>query len=291
MSEILTTPLPAPAAWRGDELTDTDAWQYTLSRADVAVLDEALAYVSARGLTFPDFGQDDFPLAGLAPLLADVAERLENGLGFMLLRGLPVERYSEQELRTVYYGLGLHLGKPVPQNPNGDLLGRVRNVGDLRDKQTRVYETNAYLPYHTDPSDVVGLLCVRPARQGGLSSLVSVASVYNRMLETFPEYLGLFYRHVYYAHLGEDLPTRTPLFSYYAGKFTCRYLRQYIELGHEVMGVPLSPVEVAALDRFDAIAAEPGMRLDMMMEPGDIQFANNYMILHSRTAFEDHEDV
>ena len=170
------------------------------------------------------------------------------------------------------------------------LIGQVMNVGDLKDPQTRVYETNAYLPYHCDPSDVVGLLCLRKARSGGVSSLVSVAALYNRMVEVCPHYLGLFYRPMYYAHLGEELPTLTPLFSYHAGKLSCRYLRQYIELAHDVMGTSLSKVENEAFDFFDAIAAEPELRLDMLLEPGDIQFANNYMILHSRTAFDDHEE-
>lgn len=106
---------------------------------------------------------------------------MENGRGFLLLRGLPIERYSDDEVRTIYYGIGLHLGSPVRQNPQGDLLGLVlvMHVGDVNDKQTRVFETNLYLPYHTDPSDVVGLLCLRKAKAGGMSSLVSSAFVEN----------------------------------------------------------------------------------------------------------------
>jgi hypothetical protein len=118
-------------------------------------------------------------LPSLKAKLARHAEELENGRGFMVLRGLPVHRYTvtplhrytDDEINTVYYGLGLHLGVPVRQNPRGDLLGVVMNVGDPTQKTTRVYETNLYLPYHSDPSDVVGLLCVRKAKAGGVSSL------------------------------------------------------------------------------------------------------------------------
>jgi hypothetical protein len=80
------------------------------------------------------------------------------------------------------------------------------------------------------------------------------------------------------------------LLSYHDGKLTCRYLRQYIELGHEVRELPLSRVEIEALDTFDALTRDPALRLDMLMQPGDIQLANNYMVLHSRTAFTDHNN-
>ena len=164
------------------------------------------------------------------------------------------------------------------------------NVGDPEKKETRVYETNAYLPYHTDPSDVVGLLCLRKAKTGGLSSLVSAASVYNEIVTHHPEFLALFYRPFYYAHLGKTRPGLSPLFSYHDGKLACRYLRQYIELGHDMMQLPLSRIETEALDLFDSLTHEKGRRLDMMLEPGDLQFANNYAVLHSRTGFEDHND-
>ena len=290
MGLILTEKISGPTAWKSEDVLEDRSWIEELSSEAIDAIDTALENVKTRGLDFPEFQKEDFPLPALADDLARYTEYLESGRGFLLLRGLPVERYSDSEIRIIYYGLGLNLGIPVMQNPAGDLLGLVMNVGDPNDKSTRVYQTNAYLPYHTDPSDVVGLLCLRRARTGGLSSLVSAASVYNEILENHPEYLSIFYRPLYYAHMGEDLPSLTPIFSYHAGKLSCRYLRQYIELGHEIMGLPLSRVETEALDLFDSITHDERFRLDMMLEPGDIQFANNYAILHSRNGFEDHED-
>ena len=101
-------------------------------------------------------------------------------------------------------------------------------MGDPSDKRTRVYETSLYLPYHSDPSDVVGLLCVRKARSGGISSLVSVARIYNEILAKHPEYLGLYFRLFYFEHLCEPQPSLSPIFSYHQGKLSCRYLRQYL---------------------------------------------------------------
>lgn len=282
---ILKKPITGPEAWRGIDLRDNNAWFHTLSSNEITAIDSALNRIKDAHRAFPKFVAREFQLPALADTLQTITNALENGHGFYLLRGLPVERYSDEDINNIYYGIGLNLGTPVTQNPNGDLLGTVANVGDLKNKHTRVYETNAYLPYHTDPSDVVGLLCLKKAKSGGLSSLVSAATIYNRLLEQYPEYLGIYYRPMFYAHLGED--TRSPIFSFHEGKLSCRYLRQYIELGHDINNTSLSSIEIAALDQFDAIMQEPDIRLDMMLEPGDIQFANNYAILHSRTQFVD----
>lgn len=291
MDIVRTQPITGPAAWRGPDFDGDTRWIHHLTPDHIALFDTALTQLKARGLRYPDFGRDDFPIHALAPELACFADELENGRGFLLLRGLPVERYSEEDLNVLYYGLGLHMGTPVRQNPRGDLLGAVMNVGDVTKKTTRVYETNLYLPYHSDPSDVVGLLCVRKAMHGGLSSLVSVAAIHNEILRRHTELIGLYYRPMYFEHLCEPHPSLSPIFSYHQGKLSCRYLRQYLELGHEVMQQPLSRVEIAALDLFDEVMHDPAIRLDMMLEPGDIQFANNYAVLHSRTAFEDDPDL
>ncbi len=291
MSIIRTTPITGPAAWRGTDFTQDDSWVHHFTPDTIALMDAALEQLRARGLRFPNFGKDDFAIHAMAADLARYADELENGRGFLLLRGLPVARYNDEELSCIYYGLGLHLGTPVGQNPRGDLLGAVMNVGDLADKRTRVYETNLYLPYHSDPSDVVGLLCVRKAMRGGLSSLASVATIHNEILAQHAEFIGLYYRPMYFEHLCEPRPSLSPIFSFHEGKLSCRYLRQYLELGHDIMEQPLSRVELAALDLFDGVMHDPKIRLDMMLEPGDIQFANNYAVLHSRTSFEDDPDL
>ena len=291
MSTILKQPVTGPSAWTAKDYIDDTSYIHHLREQDLADIKAGLAQLKVYGKKFPHFGQQDFPLQHLATKLTQLVDDLENGRGFFLLRGLPLEQFTQEQQHTIYYGIGLHLGIPVAQNPRGDILGAVENVGDPNDKQTRVYETNLFLPYHTDPSDVVGLLSLRKAKQGGLSSLVSSAAIYNQILSEYPEYLGLYYKTYYYAHLGKQRPTPSPLFSYHKGKLSCRYLRQYIELGHEMLEHPLSQVELKALDIFDEIMLREEMRLNMMLEPGDMQFANNYLVLHSRNSFEDHEDV
>ena len=289
MSIVLNTPLSGPAAWRGEDISQPALWTRHFSTSDICELEAALAHARTTGRSLAELRPADFPLQTILPALHAVADELENGKGFQLLRGLDVNRYSHADLLTIYYGLGLHMGTPVCQNPRGDLLGLVAHVGDVADKNTRVYETNLYLPYHSDPSDVVGLLCVRKAQSGGVSSLISVAAMYNEILAHHREYLGLYYKLWYFSHLCEPLPSLSPIFSMHQGKLSCRYLRQYIELGHEIRDLPLSRVEIEALDVFDSLMTRADLRLDMMLEPGDIQFANNYAVLHSRTSFIDHD--
>ena len=286
---LLTKEVDGPEAWTGADMADASRWTHRLSGESIAAIDAALHRLEARGAVPPDFTKDDFPIGPLAAPLARISEQLEKGCGFFLLRGLPVERYDDAQIASIYYGIGLHLGLPVGQNPQGDLIGTVMNVGDIDDPNTRVFQTHAYLPYHTDPSDAVCLLCLRRAREGGLSSLVSAAAIHNAILREHPAMLGLYYRPWHYAHLRTDGAGFSPIFSYHDGKLSCRYLRQYIELGHEQRGQPVTAAEREALDLFDAVSQREEMRLDMMLEPGDMQFANNYAVLHSRSAFRDAE--
>ncbi|MBA4501354.1 TauD/TfdA family dioxygenase [Marinobacterium marinum] len=290
MIDYYSQAIDGRVAWMGQDLDSDSGWIYSLSADEQAVLHQALEHVQSKGFKAPDFEQSDFPIEPIRPSIDRILNELEEGRGFILIRGLDADRYSEEELQSLYYGLGLYMGRSVKQNARGDLLGMVTNVGDLDDKNTRVYETNAYLPYHTDLSDVVGLLSIQRAKNGGLSSLVSAATIYNTILDEAPEYLEVLYQPFYFAHLGEEKPTPSPIFSYHRGKLSCRYLRQYIELGHDIAGVPLTPEQVSAMDLFDDIMHRSAIKLDMMLEPGDIQFANNYMVLHSRTGFEDHDE-
>ncbi|MDK2778032.1 MAG: TauD/TfdA family dioxygenase [Pseudomonadota bacterium] len=291
MSIILKTPITDSVAWKGQDLVKDDSWIFYLSDDSLACIAESLAFCKSRGAQVPAITAEDFPVSGkLKEDIAFFSEELENGRGFVLIRGLGKTGYSEEDLQTVYYGIGLHMGTPVSQNPKGEMIGKVTSVGDPSERNTRVYETNAYLPYHTDLSDVVGLLSIRKAKSGGLSSLVSAATVYNEILTKHPEYTGLLYRPIYFNHLGEELPSLSPIFSYHNGKLACRYLRKYIEDGQAIRNISLSKVELEMLDLIDSIIHDDAIRMDMMLEPGDIQFANNYTVMHSRTSFEDHDD-
>jgi hypothetical protein len=217
-----------------------------------------------------------------------------DGRGFVVLRGLPVRRYSDDDVGLIFWGFGRYMGAPLYQNPQGDLLGHVydhgRTYGNI---DVRGYETNAYLPYHTDAGDMVGLLCLRRSLEGGLSSIVSSTTVHNEILARHPEYLGLLYSGYYYIRREAALTERgvserpIPVFGHQDGVVSCRYIRNQINAGAVKRDVPLTTFELAALDFLDEQTRRPDLRLDMDLQAGDIQFINNYTILHSRTGFVD----
>ena len=293
MNTILKSPITDQCAWVGQEIAHKTDWIYQLSPHMLNVLDKALGKLEQHNLMAPNFEKSDALIedAEFLKQIDLICNELENGYGFIVIRGLDAEKYNEHQLANIYYLIGLHMGNSVTQNARGDLMGYVENIGDKNQKMTRVYETNDYLPYHADLSDVVGLLSIRKAKEGGLSSIVSSSTVYNRILAEYPEYLGYFYHPAWYDHLGETEPSLSPIFSYFDGKLACRYLRYYIELGHDRRSVPLSQVQIDALNIFDQISQDSNLRLDMMLEPGDIQFCNNYCVMHSRSSFEDYDEV
>ena len=197
-------------------------------------------------------------------------------------------------IRDSFWGMGRYLGAPLYQNPQGDLLGHVydhgRTYGNI---DVRGYETNAYLPYHTDAGDMVGLLCLRRSLEGGLSSIVSSVTVHNEIASAHPEYLGLLYNGFYYIRREAALTERgvsdrpIPVFGYRDGVVSCRYIRNQINAGAVKREVPLTRLEQAALDYLDEQTRRTDLRLDMDLQAGDIQFINNYTTLHSRTGFVD----
>ena len=218
MSVILKEKIEDPSAWKGKDIKDDGSWIYHWSDQSISVLEKALENVKQKGLQVPDFTKEDFPITELSEEISYFNEELENGKCFIVIRGLPIERYTDDEAAIIYYGLGLHMGTPVSHNIKGDMLGDVRNIGSTDNKHVRVYETNEYLPYHADLSDVVGLLCLRKAKSGGMSSLSSAMTLYNEILEKHPEYLGLLHRLFLLEHLNDGDVGLTPIFSHHKGK-------------------------------------------------------------------------
>lgn len=296
MSIILKEKVKGASTWKGIDLAKDDSWVYYLSENTITSIENALFYVKQKGLKAPDFRKEDFPIHDLADEIAYFIEELENGKGFLLIRGLPMEKYTDDEASIIYWGLGLHMGVPVSQNANGDLLGHVIDQGlSLENSNVRGYQTKLHLPFHADGSDVVGLLSLRKGKSGGYSSIVSSMAVYNEILEKHPEYLGILCRPFFFDRRGEEEPGESPvfsspIFSYYDGKLSCRYVRLFIESAQAKTGIQLSKVEIEALDLLDSLLHDEKMHFNMMLEPGDMQFVNNYTVLHSRTQYEDYEE-
>ncbi|WP_088014323.1 TauD/TfdA family dioxygenase [Gottfriedia acidiceleris] len=297
MSTILKEKVKGSVAWKGTDLAKDESWIYYLSEETIVELENALAHVKQKGLKAPNFNKEDFKVSNLLNEIDYFVEELENGRGFLLIRGLPIERYTDEEASIIYWGLGLHMGTPVSQNANGELLGHVRDQGlSLENSNVRGYQTKLHLPFHADGSDVVGLLSLRKGKSGGESSIISSMAVYNEILEKNPEYLGILCRPFNFDRRGEEGPGESPIFtspifSYYDGKLSCRYVRLFIESAQSKTGIQLSKVEIEALDLLDSLLHDENLHFNMMLEPGDMQFVNNYTVLHSRTQYEDYEEL
>lgn len=286
------------SAWLAKEHRNNTAWLYELSAGDVAEIDSAVRTVQSRGLTPPNFARSDFVVPTFGPRLAALAAELENGRGFFLLRGLPVDRYSLDTLKAIYWGIGVHLGTPVFQNVRGDLMTHVADRGDdYNDVNIRLYTTAAAANPHNDPSDVVGLLCVRHAREGGRSMIASAMSIYNKVVAEHPEYLPILHKGFPHDLRGEGVTASLqettpdiPVFSDYAGKISCCLNSKSSRTARDKQGRPLTGLEQAAIDYIERLAESDELCLTMDFRPGDIQFLNNYAIIHTRTAFRDDPD-
>ena len=288
-----------PSSWVGADLRANRAdWVYELSEADIDELERAAEHYLKLDRDVGELTKDAFPLDAFAGHLLELQQTLINGIGFQLLRGLPVERYDKRFAATVFCGIGAHLGHARSQNAAGHVLGHVRNVGaDAADVNTRIYQTAERQTFHTDSTDVVGLLCLVKARRGGESLLVSAEAIYNRMQREAPDLLASLFEPIATDRRGEtpedcDPWFTIPVFSWYRDRLTIMYQRQYIESAQRFAGAPkLSAVQRDALDHLDRLANDPDMYLRMQLEPGDIQFVYNHAMLHDRTAFEDHDDA
>lgn len=288
-----------PSAWRGPDMAVRDDWIVRLDAGDCAELDAALTHAKARGIGIPELSKKDFPIPGVARKLAGVLAELESGRGFALLRGLPVERYSKADAALIYWGIGAHFGPAFAQNAQGDMLGHVRDLGaDWRhDMKARGYQTRLRLPFHNDSTDVVGLLCLRRAKSGGESRIVSSTAVHNEVLARRPDIARALYEPFCVDRRDEESPGQkpyyvTPCFNRFKGRMFIRYNRTFIESAQRFAEVPrLTSLQREALDLMDELCNDPAFHLDMPFEPGDMQFVCNYVILHSRTDYEDYPDA
>ncbi|HPU53449.1 MAG TPA: TauD/TfdA family dioxygenase [Burkholderiaceae bacterium] len=287
-----------PSAWKGADLRHSTDWILQLSAADNDELQAALTIAKSRGAQIPQLKAADFPLPTLAPRIAAMVDDIMDGRGFTLVRGFDIARHPIQDAALIYWGLGAHMGEGRAQNAQGDLLGHVTDLGvDFRtDTNVRGYQTKLVLPFHNDAQDIVGLMCVHPARSGGLSRIVSSTAVHNAVLERRPDLLELMYQPFYMDKRGEEPAGKPP---YYTGAFfewsgerlLCRYNRTYITSAQRFEELPrLTPAQIEALDLMDSLCKDPDLRLDMELQPGDMQFICNYNTLHSRTKYEDWPD-
>lgn len=287
--------ITAPSAWLGRDLQSRAAdWVIQLTPTHLQDLDTAVRAFQSAGHALATITPTQFPLPKLGPLLRDALRELLEGRGFVLLRGLEVERYPREAQAVAFMGLGSHLGLPRSQNAKGHLLGHVKDLGlDVTDPNVRYYQTHRKLEYHTDSCDIVGLLCLKTAKSGGESFIVSSMTLYNEICRRRPDLVPALFQPYPTDRRGE-VPEGMqpwfdmPIFHWHAGRLSCIYVRQYIESAQRnfPQAARLTPQQIEAMDLLDALSNDPDIHLSMAFRPGDMQFLHNHVILHSRNDFE-----
>src|SRR6185437_9320359 len=286
--------MASSAAWTGPTIDYRSEGMHPLSQADVAEIDAALAHLRGLGeVDFPAITAEKFPLRELGAELRRQREALRRGRGFVLLRGLPRERYGMDDMARIYFGLGAYFGSPIPQSWQGELLGHVIDIADLQDG-VRGYNAGGGQRMHTDSCDIVALMCLRAAKSGGASRIASAVAIHNHMAEHDPELLQARYDGFVFRRTERDAGYGTgiavrPISVYARGpdEVTCyisgSYPRQAVASGDAVM----TELQHRALERFHELSSSPEFTLDMRIGEGDIQFLNNRLLVHGRTDYED----
>jgi hypothetical protein len=286
------SPVASPAAWKRPDLEGAP-WRVRLTSGEASELQSAVSAWRARGLPLSKLTKAEFQLPTLAPKIEMWRAEVATGRGLQVVSGIPVEAWSVEEACIFFWGFGQHLGRPGAQNRKGDLLGHVRDTGaDRQDRYVRQYLTTQNIPFHCDAADLVGLLCLRRAKSGGLSRIASSVSVYNEVLRRRPDIAPRLFepfmldtRDEAEANGLKVLPV--PPCRYAGGVLRTFWHSEYFRTSQRHEGVRLTAVENQLFDLYDEISASPDFHVDMDLEPGDVQLLSNHTVIHARTDYVD----
>lgn len=299
---VLKEAITDQRAWRADTIDPSATWYYRLSDACVSALEQVVLSLRRERRPVTVLRISESLRAVYAEDVRPVLEAFETGRGFAIIEGLPIDRYSTDEAQAMYWLVGQLLGRPIEQNVQGTLLYDVRDTGQDVQYGARFSVTSAESTFHTDNSfgdevtDYVGLLCLRTAKSGGIDQLVSGYTLHNELAANHPDLLEILYRPFHVdrrggVKAGEALTAKVPILRWDGQGLIYRYLRYWIEAGHEKVGEPLTPVQVEALNCLDRTVRCPDSRVEFHLRPGQMLFINNRWILHNRSAFEDYPEL
>lgn len=271
------------SAWRPEDFETDEMWSSTITSVQI----EALRRFALGGAV------EDLERSVKATI-----ERwrrvLTEGPGFLRVRGFPTEGLSPDEVERAYLGLGSMLGSPMGQDRKGGLITNIRDEGRPLGAGVRRYQTNVSQDFHTDASDVVGLLCLVPAKTGGESRIVSAHTIYNEMLRRAPGLLEVMYRPMPWSRHAEHVPEQEPYFELAPmadvdGLPRISAIPWFIRQSQAHASAPrLSSQQLEALNLFEEIMRSPSLQITMMFRPGDLQILNNTLVMHARDSYTDH---
>jgi Taurine catabolism dioxygenase TauD, TfdA family len=233
--------------------------------------------------------------------MAAVQQQVTVGAGMALVEGSPIERLSAAEATAVFWLLGRLLSRPVATKWDGTFLYDVTDTGRRFGYGVRGSATNVELSFHTDNAfgvalpDVVGLLCIQPALEGGVNRCCSLYTVHNELLRRQPQLLLRLYQPCYYDRQAEHAPEApkllwAPVFRWDGERLSARLTPNLIRRGYELAGEPMDEALIAALAALEDVLAQEALRIEFTLRRGDIQYLNNHWCAHFRSAFTDSED-
>ena len=283
--------------WRSREIKQAEGdWRYQLNPQDLAELEAAVQRVQSLDLALEEVTRADFELPVLQQEIARWREQIENGPGFVVVGGLPVGEWSKEQIEIAFWGIGHQLGLPGGQNPHQELLGHVTDYQEAADNPSvRLYRTAANIDFHCDAADVVGLLCLQPAKQGGQSRIASTGVLFNEVLSRDRQLARHLFEPFKLDSRGESRPgaiaySEIVPCAFAHGRLATFYHSEYFRSVERLEGGSIEPAHRAILDSYDEVAADPDVHLDMWLQAGDMQFLSNHTLAHARTAYEDFPD-
>jgi len=290
--------IDGPSAWRACDLARDADWQYRLSDTEICELDAAMRGTAAQGLEMIDIDSASFPLPSFGARLRELRSEVLDGRGFVQVRGLPVGDYTKEEAARIFFGIGRHLGSLRSQNAEGHVLGHVCDLSHdwLNDANLRGYRAGGPLKFHTDSVDIVGLLCLREAMEGGESKLASAATIHNEMLKRRPDLVPELYRPIHRDRRGEvpegkDPWWVMPIFQWHRGRLFSHFSEVYIRSVERFESLPrFTDAQRETFGLIGEIAEDPANHLAVPFREGDMQFVNNHAILHGRRDYRDWDD-
>ena len=280
------------------------AWDKTLSdKKEQFVVhfdSEIIQELTERRNELDSINKNDLPLFK-KKILDFRNERLLDGVGLFVIDGICMESFSVKEKTSIYTLAAKILGELIIQNIQQEKIVEVKDVGKSMKTGGRYHETKEGGSHHTDSPqwknvpDYIGLFCVHNAKKGGTNLFLSAYTIHNRILQERKDLLDIFYEKFHFDKRGEfkdgESPTVfEPIFELKDEKLYFRYLRNYIDAGHDIQNQPLSQPQKDALTYLDSLMRVEDIAMKYDLKPGDMVFSDNHWIVHGRMLFEDYDD-
>ena len=286
------------AAWNPDQLKEKKDWIFEINKEASDYIAENIKKVFEPKKDLFDYSRDEFDLGPILENVSNAAKKAYYGYGLSLIKGLPRNTLNNQEFKLLIWAIGLHLGVARPQGMFSQYISEVKATGmNYRSDAGRGYNSNAKLDFHTDGCDLVGLACYNKAMEGGQSLIASSVTAWQLLLSERPDLAEVALENFYFSHNEEQIPGECPyyvqpLFDFAKGHLFGKWNWNRVRTAQKMDDIPkLSLIQLECINFLEEILRRPDVLFTSWFEPGDLQFINNHVILHSRTGFKDFEEI